>query len=231
MKRVPNLDKVYTNDKHYPYIIETLLTIFKHTTDIQGNSASVHRIDKPKFDEYIDTHYPADKYELEDLWFEGNKTAIYVIIDEKQDQVKEVFISHDDLDIIYSLPSSYWSLFDTSKEIKFVVGTTVGYQYKPCYKPDVIRSIDEVSKIRFKLIELVYKELDPKFKTDLTLNVNLKDDVIEIIPVFNFTCGVIEDQVSSEVYRIESVNKFLDKFYEMEDILRTIQNYSLNEGV
>ena len=223
-----NLDDIYTSNKFYPRVINLLIHLFKY-------DYRIHAFDSDSFRYQLDTMYPYNeednKYDVDDLWFELYGSSIYIVRNSNNHKVESVYITKDSIKEVYQVPPSYWSLFDSSKEIKFTVGETVGYQYKPCHKPDTIKSMDEASKVRFKLIELVYKELDPKFDTDLSWNVNLKDDVIEVIPVFNFTCGVIEDQHSDEVYRIESVNKFLDKFYEMEDILRTIRNLSLNKGV
>nr|DAY32703.1 MAG TPA: hypothetical protein [Caudoviricetes sp.] len=222
MERLLNLDKVFSTDKHYPFVIETLLTIFKYTTDIKGSNTKIHCIDKQKFDDYIDTHYPANKYDLEDRWFDENETAIYVVTDEKQNKVKEVFISHDDLDTIYEIPSSFWGLFDEYQDI-LLLTNRIRYSVKKMYDPSLIEKLDESNKIKFDLVELIYKKLSSKFETLLEIEFKVDEPgIMQVIPVFRFIEIPIENGVSDKPVRTSSIVEFFDKYYQMEDTIRSI---------
>ena len=217
-----NLDKVFCDDKHYPFVIETLLTVLKYPVSLKNKNVSIDNIDKQKFDEYLDLNYPDEQYESEDLWFEDNGTAIYVITDREKNKIRAIFISHDDLDIIYRIPSLFWELFDKSKDIRLLT-KSIRYSVKKLYDPSPIERLDESDKIKYDLVELVYKKLSGSFETRLEFEMEFdKFGFFHIIPVFYFDTILSEDYLSDKLLRTTSIVGFFDVYYQMEDTIRTI---------
>lgn len=218
MNQLLNLDKVYSSDQSYPWIINLLLNVFKYDKDII-------RIKNNEYESYIDKTYSDpnfDKYNIEDLWFEQG-VSIFVIRNNIENTIEEVFISHDSLDKKYKVPKHLWVLFDKAKELQFITNS-VEYQYKHYYKQLINKSAGEADKIKYEMIELAYKKLSPKFETLLSFDLRIDGNFIHIVPVFKFIEGIIEGHTNELPIRISSVNVFLSKLYQMENVVRSI-NY------
>lgn len=218
MNQLLNLDKVYSSDQSYPRIINLLLNVFKYDKDII-------RIKNNEYESYINKTYPDpnfDKYSIEDFWFEQG-VSIFVIRNNIKNIIEEVFISQDILNEKYKVPKHLWNLFDTSKELKLIVNS-IEYQYKPYYKQLINKSAGEADKIKYEMLELVYKKLSPKFETSLSFDLKIDDNFVYIVPVFKFIEDIVEGHINELPIRISSVNVFLSKLYQMENVVRSVSD-------
>lgn len=222
MERLPNIDKVSCEDSYYPFIIGSLLAIFQHTTNIKNSGMKIQGMDKSKYEKFIHRTYSADQYRLENHWFEKGETSVEVLIDHKQNKIEKIFITSEHIDTVYEVPSLFWELFDESSNIRFIT-KSIRYCVKKLYDPSPIEKLDESDKIKFDLIELIYKRLSGSFETHLEFEINLDDfGFFHVIPVFYFNTLLTEEYVSDKLVRTKSIVEFFDKYYQMEDTIRSI---------
>lgn len=222
MEKLPNIDKVTREDSYYPFIIGSLLAIFQHTTNIKNSDVKIKSMSYSKYDEYIHQNYSPDQYRLENHWFEKGETIIEVLFDHKQNKIEKIFIMSEYIDTVYEVPSLFWKLFDESSDIRFIT-KSIRYCVKKLYDPSPIEKLDESDKIKFDLVELIYKRLSGSFETHLEFEIKLDEfGFFHVIPVFYFNTLLTEEYVSDKLVRTTSIVEFFDKYYQMEDVIRTI---------
>lgn len=222
MINVRESEELNCENKYYPCIIGSLLVIFRNKTNIKHFGVRIDGVSEQEYDKYLHQNYSADQYRINETWFEKNGTTIGFLINKEKDMVEKVFISSDYIDVVYELPSLFWDLFDESKDIRLLT-KSIRYSVKKLYDPSPIEKLDESDKIKFDLIELIYKRLSGSFETHLEFEINLDEfGFFHVIPVFYFNTLLTEEYVSDKLVRTTSIVEFFDKYYQMEDTIRTI---------